>query len=142
LVQKSDFLTTVDIAVNEVLFVHGSQTGGHLRRNFQRQLHLNPTRTSDEMLKGLSLDELHCIKVTAPGSTQVEDRGNIRVPHAGRRTRLAQETKPSRFVTEISLADDFQCHGAVQIDVERLVSDPIAPRPNSTGLPSSPVTNS
>ena len=113
-----------DISVDKLLFMNCGQSGSHLRRNFQRQLHLNPTRTSNEMLKGLSLDELHCIKVTAPGSTEVEDRGNIRVPHAGRRTRLAQETKPRRFITEIPLADDFKRHGAVQIDVERLVSDP------------------
>ena len=43
--------------------------------------------------------------------------------NAGRRAGLAQKTKPRRFITEISLADDFQCHRAVQIDVERLVSD-------------------
>ena len=42
---------------------------------------------------------------------------------AGRRARLSQETKPSRFVTKIFLADDFQCHGAAQIDVERFVCD-------------------
>src|SRR5262249_33644511 len=29
-----------------------------------------------------------------------------------------------RFITEIALANDFQSHGASQIDVERLVSDP------------------
>src|SRR5215471_6708883 len=45
------------------------------------------------------------------------------MPNAGRCTRLAQKTKPRRFITEISLTDDFQCHRAVQIDVERLVSD-------------------
>ena len=44
--------------------------------------------------------------------------------HARRRAGFAQKTKPRRFITEISFADDFQCHGAVQIDVERLVSDP------------------
>src|SRR6516164_7499820 len=44
--------------------------------------------------------------------------------HAGGSPRLAQETKPYRFVTEISLADDFQRHRAVQIDVQRLVCDP------------------
>ena len=53
----------------------------------------------------------------------MEDRGNIRVTDAGRCARFAQKTKPCRFVAEISLADDFQSHGAVQIDVERLVSD-------------------
>ena len=41
-----------------------------------------------------------------------------------RRAGFAQETKPRRFVTEIFFADDFQCHGASQIDVERFVSDP------------------
>src|SRR5271157_1613796 len=39
------------------------------------------------------------------------------------RTGFAQKTKSSRFVTEIFFADDLQCHRAVQIDVERLVSD-------------------
>src|SRR5262249_41075735 len=49
---------------------------------------------------------------------------NIRVANARRCACFAQKTQPSRLVTEISLADDFQGHGAVQIDVERLVSDP------------------
>src|ERR1700688_1321098 len=45
------------------------------------------------------------------------------MPQPRRRTGFAQKAKPRRFITEISLADDFQCHGAVQIDVDRLVSD-------------------
>src|SRR5208282_768133 len=36
---------------------------------------------------------------------------------------LAHKAKPRRLIAEISLADDFQCHRAVQIDVERLVCD-------------------
>ncbi len=39
------------------------------------------------------------------------------------RASFAQKTMSRRFILEISLADDFQSHGAVQIDVERLVSD-------------------
>src|SRR5580700_785910 len=46
------------------------------------------------------------------------------MPQPRSRTGFTQKTKPRRFITEISLADGFQCHGAVQIDVERLVSDP------------------
>src|SRR6516165_12423174 len=46
------------------------------------------------------------------------------MPNTGRRPRLAQKAKLRRFFSEISLVDDFQRHGAVQIDVERLVSDP------------------
>src|SRR6516165_6169451 len=46
------------------------------------------------------------------------------MPNAGRRPRLAQKTKPRRFIAEISLVDDFQRHRAVEIDVERFVSDP------------------
>src|SRR5262249_2953043 len=53
-----------------------------------------------------------------------ENRGDIRVTNARRRACFAQKTKPRRFVTEISLTDNFQCHRAVQIDVQRLVSDP------------------
>src|SRR5580700_1988112 len=45
------------------------------------------------------------------------------MPQLRRRTGFAQKAKPRRFITEISLADDFQCYGAVQINVERLVSD-------------------
>src|SRR5271166_3792905 len=45
------------------------------------------------------------------------------MPQPCRPAGFAQKTKPRRFVTEISLADDFQCHGAVQIDVKRLVSN-------------------
>src|SRR5262249_5840520 len=40
---------------------------------------------------------------------------------------FAQKTKPRRFITEIPFADDLQRHGAVQIHVERLVSDPHRP---------------
>src|SRR6266403_453431 len=43
--------------------------------------------------------------------------------NAGCRTRLAQKTKPRRFLTEIPFANDFKCHGAAQIDVDGLVSD-------------------
>src|SRR5271165_1939407 len=39
------------------------------------------------------------------------------------RTGFAQKTKSSRFVTEIFFADDLQCHRALQIDIERFVSD-------------------
>src|SRR5215467_6381834 len=46
------------------------------------------------------------------------------MPNTGRRPRLAQKTKPRRFVTEILFADDLQRHGAAEIDVERLISDP------------------
>jgi hypothetical protein len=48
----------------------------------------------------------------------MENWGYIRVTNAGSGTRFAHETKSSRFVTEISLIDDFQCHGASQVNVE------------------------
>jgi hypothetical protein len=35
---------------------------------------------------------------------------------------LARKTQRRRFMTEISLADDFQCHGTAQIDIDRFVS--------------------
>src|SRR5262245_13760467 len=46
------------------------------------------------------------------------------MPNTGCRTRLAQKAKPRRFISEISLADDFQRHRAAQIDVKRFISDP------------------
>src|ERR1700752_4977471 len=39
------------------------------------------------------------------------------------RARFPQKPQPGRFITKISLADDFQRHRASQIDVERFVSD-------------------
>src|SRR5580704_16011670 len=54
----------------------------------------------------------------------MEDRGNIWVTDARRRAGFTQKAKSCRFVTEVSLTDDFQCHWAAQIDVERFVSDP------------------
>src|SRR5262245_47195049 len=45
------------------------------------------------------------------------------MPNTGRRPRLAQKAKLRRFFAEISLVDDFQCHGAAQIDVKRPVSN-------------------
>src|SRR6516162_8711074 len=44
--------------------------------------------------------------------------------HLCRRSGLPQKAKPSRFITKIFFADDLQRHRAVQIHVERLVSDP------------------
>src|SRR6516165_5476998 len=46
------------------------------------------------------------------------------MPNTGRRTRLAQKTKPSRLISEISLADNLQRHRASEIDVQGFVSDP------------------
>jgi hypothetical protein len=122
--------------------VHRSQPGSDLSRNFQRQSYLKQPGALDEVLERFALYELHRVKVVLTGSAQVENRGNIRVTNARRRAGFAQKAKSRRFITDILLADDFQRHGAAQIDVERFVSDPIAPRPNSTGFPSSPFTSS
>jgi hypothetical protein len=75
------------------------------------------------ILECLTLHKLHRVKVMPTGSAQVEDRRNIRVTKAGRRAGFAQKTKPRRFITEISLTNNFQGHWAVQIDIERLISD-------------------
>src|SRR5271166_6270980 len=112
-----------DISVDEVSLVHRSKTGGCLRHNFQRQLHLQSAGAFDKVLERFPLHKLHRVEVILTTSPEVEDRGNIRMADAGRRTRLAQETETCRLFTEIFFAYDFQSHGAVQIDVERFVSD-------------------
>ena len=63
------------------------------------------------MLKGFSLDELHRVEVIPAGSAQVEDRGNVWVADAGCGTRLAQETKLGRFVTQMLFAYDLRVTG-------------------------------
>src|SRR4029077_15412166 len=98
------------------------QTGSDLRRDFQRQLYLKPAGGVNEILERFPLDTLHRVEVILTGSPKVEDRGNIRMTNAGCRSCFPQEPKPRCLVTEISLADDFQCPGAAQIDIEGFVS--------------------
>src|ERR1700693_5042297 len=57
------------------------------------------------------------------------------MPQPRRRAGFAQKTKPRRFITEVFFADHFQCHGAVQIDVERLVCDPHRTATQLDGFP-------
>src|SRR5258705_12008701 len=76
----------------------------------------------NEVLKRFPLYKLHCVEIIVARPSEVEDRGDVCVANTGGRTRLAQKTKPRRFVTEISLADDFRCHGTAQIDIDRFVS--------------------
>jgi hypothetical protein len=70
--------------VDKVLFVDGSQPGGDLACDFQRQLYLQPTGTFDELFECFSLYKLHRVKVVFTGSTQVEDTGYVRVTDANR----------------------------------------------------------
>ena len=44
-----------------------------------------------------------------------------------RRPGLAEETKASLFVTQITFANDLQGHRTTQVNVERLVGDPHCP---------------
>src|SRR5271166_4020819 len=123
LLQAHHDVAWFNVSVNELLLVHRGQTGSHLRRDFEHQLHIDPARALDEMLKGFPFDKFHRVEVILARSAQVEDRGNVRVTNARRSAGFPQKTKSRRFITEVSLADDFQCHGAVQVDVERLISD-------------------
>ncbi len=58
--------------MNELLLVHSGQTGGDLRRDFECQLHLQPTGASDESFERFPLYKLHGVEVTAPSSAQVQ----------------------------------------------------------------------
>jgi hypothetical protein len=60
-----------DIPVDEVLFVNCGQTGSYLRCYFQRQLHLQSARASDQVLKRFALHELHRVEVILTGSAQM-----------------------------------------------------------------------
>src|SRR6516225_3428825 len=62
LLQACHDVAWLDVSMNQLCLVHCSQTGGDLRCNFQCQLNFDPSRASDEMLKGFSLDELHRIE--------------------------------------------------------------------------------
>src|SRR4029077_15204517 len=68
-----------DVSVDELLLVDRSQTGGDLRRDFQRQLYVEPAGPSYKVLQRFPLHKLHRVKVVLTGSAQVENRGNIRV---------------------------------------------------------------
>jgi hypothetical protein len=71
-----------DIPVDEFLFVNGLQAGSDLGNNLECQLHLEATGSLNEFFECFSVYELHRIKVVFTGSTQVEDRGYIRVTDA------------------------------------------------------------
>ena len=66
-----------NVPMNELLLVDRSQTGGDLRRNFQRQLYLKPAGAFDEALERFPLHKLHRVEVILAGFAQVEDRGNV-----------------------------------------------------------------
>src|SRR6516165_1478516 len=68
ILQTHHYVTRLDVPVNELLFVHCGQPSGDLHCNFQRQLRFNPSRASNEMLKGFSLNELHRVEVILAGS--------------------------------------------------------------------------
>src|SRR5271165_3718922 len=107
-----------------MLFVNCRQPGSHVRGDFQRQPYVQSACAFDEILERFSFNKLHRVEVILSGCPQMEDRRNIRVANARRYTGFAQKPKPGGFITQVSLADDLQCHEAVQIDVERLVSHP------------------
>ena len=48
--QAHHYIGGFDVPVNKVLFVHRSQTGGDLHRDFQRELYLQPAGAFDEVL--------------------------------------------------------------------------------------------
>jgi hypothetical protein len=54
-----------------------TNAGSDQRRDFQRQLYLEPAGAFDETLERLFLYELHRVEVTAPGSAQMQHRGNV-----------------------------------------------------------------
>src|SRR5215471_3918235 len=61
--QANHDVAWLDVSMNQLCLVYRSQTGDYFRHNFQRQLHFDSPRASDEVFKGLSLHELHRIKV-------------------------------------------------------------------------------
>jgi hypothetical protein len=130
-----------DVPVNKLLLVNCGQTSCELSCNLQRESNLQPTRASDEALEGLSFNKLHRVEVMLTRAPQMEDRGNIWMPNAGRRARLAHETKARGLVANQCFTDDFQSHWTSQTNIKRLVI-PIPPRPSSSGLPSAPATSS
>ena len=69
------------------------------------------------------LYKLHRIEVVLTGCAKVENGGDVRVTDAGSGSCFTQKAKASRFIAEISLTDDFQCHETTQIDIERLVGN-------------------
>jgi hypothetical protein len=53
-----------DVSVNQALFVHRAQTGGHLSHDFERQLHVKTAGTSYHLVQRFPIDEFHRVKVS------------------------------------------------------------------------------
>jgi hypothetical protein len=62
-----------DVPVNELLLVHRSQAVGDLRRNFERQLYLEPTQASDKFPERFPLDKFHRVEIVLTGSAQMQN---------------------------------------------------------------------
>jgi outer membrane autotransporter protein len=54
------------------------------------------------------------------GSAQVEDGGNVRVTNARRGAGFTQKAKPRRFVSEVSLSNDFQWYADLVFKYSKL----------------------
>src|ERR1700741_2478839 len=115
--------------MNQVLFVDRSEPSDHLACYVESQFDLQPAATTDEVLQGFSIDELHRIKVVPAAFSEVMDRGDTRMVDAGCGPRFPQETAPGSFVTDELRANDLQSHRATEVGIDGLVGYPHASMP-------------
>ena len=72
----------LDVPMNELSFVHRSQTGADLHRNLQSALNFKRSRALDEVVQGFPLHKLHRIEVIAPLPPKMKHRGDVWMSHA------------------------------------------------------------
>src|SRR5271165_1279452 len=116
-----------DVPMNELLFVHRSQTGGDLGRNFQCEFHIKPAGTFDQTLQRLAFHKFHGVEVVRTASPKVKYRGDVGMVKAGCRPGLTQKSTASRFFADISFVNDLQGYGTPEIDIQRFVGNPHGP---------------
>jgi transposase len=100
------------------LNTHKPKEDRWLKTHPQVHFHFIPTHSS-------WLNQVECwFSILSRSALQGSSFTSVRIlANAGGGARLAQETKPGRFVTHISVANDLQGHRAPQVNVKRLVSD-------------------
>src|ERR1700730_16321504 len=113
--------------MNEILPISGAQSGSHLIDDFKRQVYVERPSKLENAIERVPFDKFHCIKIVRAAFTQMENRCDIRVTEAGRRSGLANKTLAHRFILQKSVIDDFQRDRTLQIGIYSLVRNSHCP---------------
>src|SRR5262249_17479405 len=89
-----------------------------------------PPQLVQDVVKALTVDELHGGVVDAPGLADAEDRHEVRMVHPGHGPRLAADPLQLALAQEASGREHLERHVPAERLLHRLVYDPHSAPPN------------